>query len=149
MVGGYIINDRIIREQRSEVMRKIRSQSQLENIVAKELYRNGIRYRRNSRNLFGRPDISIKKYKLVIFIDSCFWHCCPIHGNIPKSNVDFWEKKLTRNAERDIEVNKYHSDIDWNIIRIWEHDIISNFDPTIDRVLSFINESKKSRDGGK
>ena len=126
MVGGYIINDRIIREQRSEVMRKIRSQSQLENIVAKELYRNGIRYRRNSRNLFGRPDISIKKYKLVIFIDSCFWHCCPIHGNIPKSNVDFWEKKLTRNAERDIEVNKYHSDIDWNIIRIWEHDIISN-----------------------
>lgn len=83
------MTDRITKEQRSQVMKSIKGQSLLENEVSKALWHKGVRFRKNVRSLFGNPDISIKKYKIVIFIDSCFWHACPIHGNTPKSNTDF------------------------------------------------------------
>lgn len=136
--------DRITSEQRSKVMSKIKSTSKLEDLVAHELFRRGVRYRRNNRQLLGKPDISISKYKIVIFIDSCFWHCCPVHGIRPKSNVDFWNKKLNRNVEKAIEVNKFYESNNWNILRVWEHDIKGDFDNTIDRIMDFINNSKSS-----
>ena len=138
------MTDKISPKQRSELMSKISTSSQLERTVAKELYRRGIRYRKNNRKLFGTPDISIIKYKIVIFIDSCFWHHCPIHGNIPKTNTSFWIEKLGRNTERDIEVNKYYSKIGWHILRIWEHDLQDNFNVTIDQIINFINDAKKT-----
>lgn len=138
------MTDKISPKQRSTVMSKIKATSQLENKVAKELYKQGIRYRRNNRKLFGSPDISITKYKIVIFIDSCFWHYCPLHGNIPKSNTSFWKEKLVLNTERDVEVNKYYSEVGWHILRIWEHDLKDNFDVTINQIISFINEAKNS-----
>lgn len=64
-----------------------------------------VRFRKNVKSLFGTPDIASKKYKIVIFVDSCFWHLCPEHGNIPKTNIEFWENKLIRNRQRDCEVN--------------------------------------------
>ena len=136
--------DRITSEQRSKVMSKIKSTSKLEDLVAHELFRRGVRYRRNNRQLLGKPDISISKYKIVIFIDSCFWHCCPVHGTRPKSSVDFWNKKLNRNVEKAIEVNKFYKSNNWNILRVWEHDIKGDFDNTIDRIMDFINNSKSS-----
>lgn len=138
------MTDKISPKQRSEVMSKIKATSQLENKVAKELYKQGIRYRRNNRKLFGSPDISITKYKIVIFIDSCFWYYYPLHGNIPKSNTSFWKEKLVRNTERDVEVNKYYSEVGWHILRIWEHDLKDNFDVTINQIINFINEAKNS-----
>lgn len=136
------MTDKITREQRTVIMKKIKAKSHLEDRVAKQLFKNGIRYRRNSKRLLGKPDISIQKYKVVIFIDSCFWHSCPIHGNIPKSNVDYWKKKLIRNVERDLEVNNFYTERNWNILRIWEHDLDDNFDATIDKIISFINVAK-------
>lgn len=136
------MTDKITREQRTVIMKKIKAKSHLEDRVAKQLFKNGIRYRRNSKRLLGKPDISIQKYKVVIFIDSCFWHSCPIHGNIPKSNVDYWKKKLIRNVERDLEVNNFYTERNWNILRIWEHDLDDNFDATIDKIISFINAAK-------
>ena len=68
--------DKITPQQRRKNMQAIHSTSNLEDFVAKELWKKNIRYRRNVKNLYGRPDIAIKKYKLVIFIDSCFWHNC-------------------------------------------------------------------------
>ncbi|WP_356948169.1 hypothetical protein [Fictibacillus fluitans] len=72
-------------------MRSIKSVSKLEEIVSKELWRRGFRFRRNVKDLFGKPDFAIKKYKVVIFIDSCFWHNCPVHGHLPKTNVEYWQ----------------------------------------------------------
>ena len=138
-----IMPDRITSEQRSKVMSKIKSKSKLEDLVAHELFRRGVRYRRNNKRLLGKPDISISKYKIVIFIDSCFWHSCPVHGTRPKSNVDFWNKKLNRNVEKAIEVNKFYESNNWNILRVWEHDIKGDFDNTIDRIMEFINDSKQ------
>lgn len=135
--------DKITHGKRSDLMKRIKSKSHLEDTVASEIFKKGIRYRRNSKRLFGKPDISIKKYKVVIFIDSCFWHNCPIHGNIPKSNVNYWKKKLTRNVERDFEVNKFYAERGWNILRVWEHELDDNFDATIDKIICFINTARK------
>ena len=83
------MTDKITLEQRRKNMQAIKSKSKLEDLVARELWKRGIRYRRNVKTLFGKPDIAIQKYRVVIFIDSCFWHSCPVHGNIPKSNVEY------------------------------------------------------------
>ncbi|MFP7298729.1 very short patch repair endonuclease [Neobacillus niacini] len=135
--------DNLTKEQRKKNMRAIKSQSALENKVTKELWKMGFRFRKNA-NLFGKPDISIKKYKIVIFIDSCFWHCCPIHGNMPKSNKDYWEKKLERNKLRDIEVNHYYFDKGWKILRVWEHEIKESPIETINLISDFIRRNNKN-----
>ena len=136
------MTDNLTKEQRKKNMRAIKSQSTLENKVTKDLWRLGFRFRKNA-NLYGKPDISIKKYKIVIFIDSCFWHYCPVHGNMPKSNKDYWEKKLERNIQRDIEVNQYYIDKGWNILRVWEHDLKENPIETTNLIENFIRENKK------
>ena len=80
---------------------------------------------------------------IVIFIDSCFWHNCPIHGNMPKSNIEYWENKLSRNKIRDKEVNDYYKKENWHILRIWEHEIRENPDLIIQNIIRVINEAKK------
>ena len=136
------MTDRITKEQRSQVMKSIKGQSLLENEVSKKLWHKGVRFRKNVRSLFGNPDISIKKYKIVIFIDSCFWHACPIHGNTPKSNTDFWKDKLKRNKERDLEVSAYYNDKGWSVIRIWEHELKDDFDGVIEKLIQVIQEKE-------
>ena len=123
-------------------MSAIRSVSKLEENVSKALWHRGLRIRRNVRSLYGVPDFSLKKYKMVIFIDSCFWHACPVHGNRPKKNFEFWDKKLKRNIERDKEVTNYYTDNNWNILRVWEHDLKKDFEGTVDEIAFFIKKSK-------
>jgi DNA mismatch endonuclease, patch repair protein len=132
--------ERITKEQRSNNMRAIKSQSKLENDISRALWKQGFRFRKNA-NLFGKPDISIKKYKIAIFIDSCFWHCCPIHGNMPKSNQEYWTKKLTRNVSRDQEVNQYYLDRSWKVLRLWEHEFKQDFDAAVDSIALFIKDN--------
>lgn len=133
--------DNLTKEQRTKNMKAIKSQSALENRVTKALWKLGFRFRKNV-NLFGKPDIAIKKYKIVIFIDSCFWHSCPLHGNMPKSNREYWEKKLNRNKRRDIAVTTYYRDIGWNILRVWEHEFKENFDGALNQIVKFIKLHK-------
>lgn len=134
--------DIMSKEDRRKTMQAIRAQSKLENSVSRELWKRGYRFRKNVKSLYGTPDIAIKKYKIVIFIDSCFWHLCPIHGRIPKSNKDFWSKKLTRNKERDAEVNEFYKEKGWNIKRIWEHEIREDLDRVVDELADFIDEKR-------
>lgn len=130
-------------EQRRKTMSSIRAVSKLESIVASELWKKGYRFRRNTRKMMGTPDISIKKYKVVIFIDSCFWHQCPKHGNVPKTNVKFWEKKFSRNKERDEEVNVYYEEKGWNIKRIWEHEVRQDLGKVTAELGDFIDSAKR------
>ena len=134
--------DRITKEQRSKVMKSIKSQSQLENIVSSELWKRGFRFRKNDRTLFGNPDISIKKYKVVIFIDSCFWHFCELHGHRPKTNQEYWDRKLNRNIQREAKVKEYYTQRGWNLIRVWEHSIKEDLDGVIDELSLFIKNAK-------
>jgi DNA mismatch endonuclease, patch repair protein len=132
----------MVDQQRSKIMSSIKAVSKLESLVTQELWKKGLRFRRNVRGMVGTPDIAIKKYKVVIFIDSCFWHFCPIHGKMPKSNIDFWKKKLERNQERDKEHTKFYLQKGWHILRIWEHEIRQDFDKTIEKIATFIEDAK-------
>ena len=134
--------DNLMKEQRRKNMQAIKSQSQLENTVSKAVWNKGFRFRKNAKDLFGKPDISIKKYKVVIFIDSCFWHSYPLHGNRPKTNQEFWDKKLARNQERDQEVTQFYKDKGWNILRIWEHEVKEDFELAITKITDFILSAK-------
>ncbi|MBE2973420.1 very short patch repair endonuclease [Priestia megaterium] len=135
--------DNLSKEQRRKNMQAIKSHSKLEEKVTKALWKKGIRFRKNVKTLPGKPDIAIQKYKVVIFIDSCFWHACKHHGNMPKSNLEYWEQKLNRNKERDLKINEHYKTIQWNLLRLWEHEFKENFDATVNKIAAFIQDAKK------
>jgi len=116
--------DTVSKATRSEIMSRVKSQNtKIELLIRKELWTHGLRYRKNSKVYFGKPDIVLKKYKVVIFVDSCFWHGCNQHCRMLTSRKEYWEQKILRNIKRDEEVNKYYKNHGWTIFRIWEHDI--------------------------
>jgi DNA mismatch endonuclease (patch repair protein) len=94
-------------EQRKKNMQNIKSKNTKHEIkFRKALWRKGIRYRLNVKDVYGKPDVCIKNKKIAIFIDSEFWHGkYLLEGKIPKTNQEFWIKKLNRNIKRDKEVN--------------------------------------------
>ena len=111
-------------KKRTQIMSRVRNKdSKIEVIFRKTLWKQKIRYRKNGSKYFGKPDIILRKYKTVIFIDSCFWHCCTEHGTMPKTKRNFWKKKFARNVERDKEVSQHYRKIGWKIFRIWEHQL--------------------------
>jgi len=136
--------DNLTKEQRHKNMTNIRStNTKIEKDVTKALWNLGYRFRKNVKTLPGKPDIAIQKYKIVIFLDSCFWHKCPEHFKKPKSNLEYWEPKIKRNIERDAEINQYYKDNNWHILRIWEHEIKkTNFQNTIEKIKNFIETYK-------
>lgn len=135
--------DRIDKETRRRNMQAVKGKkTKLESLVTKELWRRGFRFQKNNKDLQGKPDISIKKYKIVIFIDSCFWHMCEYHYKCPETNKEFWEKKISGNKMRDIDINAFYKAQNWHILRVWEHEIKENFDKTIEDISSFILKIK-------
>jgi DNA mismatch endonuclease (patch repair protein) len=71
-----------------------------------------------------RPDVVFTRARFAVFVDGCFWHCCPTHGNVPRANTAYWQPKLARNVARDLEVNAALSLEGWFVLRIWEHEDI-------------------------
>lgn len=138
--------DNLSEADRKRAMQAVKSEkTKLENKVSKELWKRGLRFRRNVKNIKGKPDIAIKKYKTVIFIDSCFWHGCELHCILPVSNKDYWHSKIDRNKLRDIEITNYYRKNGWNILRIWEHEVKGDFEKSIKRTIDFIkNASTRS-----
>lgn len=118
--------DLMTQEQRSRCMAAIRSRdTKPEMVVRRFLFSKGLRYRVNDHKLPGSPDIVLKKYKTVIFIDRCFWHGhdgCKYY-QLPKTNVDFWRHKITMNIARDYSNNVDLKLAGWHVIRIWECEI--------------------------
>lgn len=93
-----------------------------EMIVRRYLWNNGFRYRLNHPLLPGKPDVVLRKYRTCIFVNGCFWHGhegCR-YFVMPKSNVDFWQTKITRNKKRDSAVQKKLAAMGWHSITIWE-----------------------------
>ena len=118
--------DSMTPEQRSRCMAAVKGKdTKPEMIVRKYLFSKGLRYRLHNKKLMVSPDIVLKKYKTVIFIDGCFWHGhegCK-YFKMPKSNVFFWEQKIRRNKTRDI-ANEYVLKTEgWKVIRVWECEI--------------------------
>lgn len=74
------------------------------------------------RGVRSRADIVFSKAKVAVFVDGCFWHGCPKHFIMPKTNTDYWSTKISRNSERDTAVNRKLKDAGWTVIRVWEHE---------------------------
>lgn len=109
-------------EQRSYNMSRIkRVNTTPELIVRKYLFSKGLRYRIDDKRYPGHPDIVLPKYRTVIYVNGCFWHHYDCRYFVwPKSNLDYWEAKINRNADRDrLNYKKMH-DAGWHVIVVWE-----------------------------
>jgi DNA mismatch endonuclease (patch repair protein) len=70
-----------------------------------------------------RPDFVFRRERLVVFVDGCFWHSCPLHSRPPANNRRFWAEKLAANVARDKYCNRELRRAGWAVIRLWEHDV--------------------------
>jgi DNA mismatch endonuclease (patch repair protein) len=102
---------------RHYIMSQIKSVSKIERVP---LSLKELNLRHSPDGIFGRPDFANKRRKIALFIDGCFWHNCPRHKSIPKTNARFWENKLFNNYLRDRRVDDRLSDEGWVVIRIYE-----------------------------
>jgi len=131
-------------KQRSRQMSKIRGKNtKPELIFRKALWKKGVRYRLDSKQLPGRPDVSIKKYKLAVFIDGEFWHGYNWNERKDKlkSNRGFWIPKIERNMQRDREVNQQLKEMEYTVFRFWTHEIKDNLKTCINDVMVYLQVS--------
>jgi len=105
--------------------RQARRDTKPELAVRRAVWRRGLRYRVDLAPLPGsrrRADLVFTRAKVAVFVDGCFWHGCPIHATTPKSNTDWWEKKLAANVRRDRDTDARLADAGWAVVRVWEHE---------------------------
>ena len=117
------MSDTMTREQRHYCMSRIRGKdTRPEMVVRRWLHSAGFRYSVHSRRLPGCPDIVLRRYHTVIFINGCFWHGHPGCDTfrMPRSNVEFWQEKIRRNKERDAQEVAALEALGWNVIVVWE-----------------------------
>lgn len=119
--------------------------SKIESMLAKELWKRGLRYRKNDKRVFGIPDLTFFKYKIAVFVDSEFWHGKDWDNKKcdHKSNVDFWHQKIQRNIARDREVNSYLAKNEWITLRFWGKEIQKELLTCVKKIEDTINEVKK------
>ncbi|WP_243858807.1 very short patch repair endonuclease [Mycobacterium sp. DL440] len=105
-----------------------------------ELHRLGYRFRKDFPvRIDGRlirPDIVFTKRKVAVFVDGCFWHCCPEHGQRPKVNGEYWSPKLERNVKRDREQTGALESAGWMVLRFWAHDPADAVADAVSQILS-------------
>jgi DNA mismatch endonuclease (patch repair protein) len=134
------MSDVLTPPQRSFCMSRIRAKDTKPEVMLRSaLWRRGLRFRVHYP-LVGRPDIAFTRSRTAVFVDGCFWHCCPEHGAKPKSNAEFWNAKLAKNKQRDIEVNNRLEIQGWQILRFWEHEVRDNVNRVANLIASTIKE---------
>lgn len=128
-------------KQRSKIMSKIRGKNTKPELLFRSaLWKKGVRYRVDTKQLPGRPDVSIKKYKLAIFIDGEFWHGYnwDERKDKIKSNRAFWIPKIERNMQRDRQVNRQLEEMGYTVFRFWEKEVKNELNKCINDVLVYI-----------
>ena len=131
--------------ERSQNMSRIKARDSKPEIqVRRYLYQKDIRYRCNVKDLPGKPDIAIKKYRTAIIVNGCFWHAH--HGckdfRLPKSNVDFWTDKINGNLDRDKRNEANLHKLNYRTFTIWECEIKSKNYSALDKAIQHINRQK-------
>ena len=133
------------KEQISYNMQQIKNKdSAIEILLRKELWKRGIRYRKNVRKIFGNPDIVFIGLKIAVFCDSEFWHGFDWENKKKefKSNQEFWIPKIERNMQRDREVTEHLQNEGWIVLRFWGKDIKKNTLKCADIIETAIKERK-------
>lgn len=134
--------DCMTKEQRTKNMRAIKSKdTKIELKLRKALWNKGVRYRKNFKIYDCHPDIVITKYKIAIFCDGDFWHGKKTKYKV-RTNERYWNEKIKRNVERDLENTILLRDNGWTVMRFWESDINSDLDRCVHEILVAINNKK-------
>jgi DNA mismatch endonuclease, patch repair protein len=94
--------------------------------LRRHLHALGLRYRINAPlpldGLRRRADILFRKSRVAVFVDGCLWHSCPDHCRPPRTNAEYWQRKLTRNRTRDADTDRRLTEVGWLAVRVWEHE---------------------------
>lgn len=119
------MTDRISKNQRSELMRAVKSKGNLSTEIAliEVFKKRGIKGWRRNYKLPGKPDFVFPKLRIALFADGCFWHGHNCRNTKPATNIDYWQSKIQRNIERDREVEKELTNRGWYVVRVWECEI--------------------------
>lgn len=124
-------------------MSRIRGKNtQPEMEIRRELWHRGYRYR-ISLKLPGKPDIVFPRERVAVFLDGCFWHRCPDHFQAPSQNANWWCAKISRNVERDREVNATLKREGWTVLRFWEHEVKKSVSGVVRRITHRIHSIKR------
>ena len=128
-------------DKRSALMSRIRSKNTApEVLVRKLLWHSGLRFRLHGSGLPGRPDIVLRRWRVAVFVHGCFWHHhdnCPLF-RLPATRTDFWETKLVRNRERDLDAIRMLRMAGWRVAVVWECALKHNAQATGSRLVSWI-----------
>jgi len=107
--------------------------------LRRELHALGLRYRvtypvpgQRRRTI----DVAFTRAKVAVFVDGCFWHGCPEHGNAPRANRSWWETKLAANRARDLDTDRMLRELGWRVIRFWEHEEPHQAAATVRRIVA-------------
>lgn len=117
-----------------------RTDTKPELALRRALHAEGFRYRKDHplrvEGKLVRPDLVFLGPRLAVFVDGCFWHCCPEHGGMPASNLDFWAPKLRANVERDRQQDRLLAEAGWLVVRVWEHELVPSATQTVRSALA-------------
>ena len=130
--------DNLTPEQRSFCMSRVKGKDTgLEMRVRSALHRRGLRFRKHAKDLPGKPDVVFRKARVAVFVDGDFWHGYRFPSWEDKVS-DFWKKKINRNRERDAANHRKLRQMEWTVIRLWQHEVEEDFDACIDRILAAV-----------
>lgn len=133
--------DNLTKDQRRKNMQNIRSTgTKPERKIMEALKKRKIYFAPHVSKIIGKPDIVFRRKKIVIFIDSDFWHGHPERCVMPKTNSEYWAGKIEGNKLRDAEVNDVLRSKGWQVLRLWEYEINHNFDETFQTILKVIEK---------
>ena len=137
--------DKLTPEQRKKCMQSNKSKgTKPELVLAKAMWALGLRYRKNSGSIFGKPDFSFKKYKVAVFVDGEFWHGKDWERKKAeiKVNREFWIAKIERNIRRDMEVTGRLKAEGWTVLRFWSNDVVKNAGCHAEKVRQAVREKQ-------
>lgn len=138
--------DKHSKQQRSKNMKAVKSKgSKIEKLLAKELWKRGLRYRKHIKKISGNPDFAFIGLKIAVFCDSEFWHGkdWAVKKHEIKSNKKFWHRKIEQNIARDIQINKELTADGWLVLRFWGKEILKSTKTCADKVEQAIDYRKE------
>jgi DNA mismatch endonuclease (patch repair protein) len=137
--------DDLSKEDRHKNMQNIRSKNTVpELLVMNELNRRKIYFAKHIDKIFGKPDIVFRRKKIIVFIDSDFWHYNPKIFIMPTTNIEYWKRKIQRNRKRDKLVNKTLKKDGWKVLRFWESAIKKDVNKIVDRIENELNKQNST-----
>jgi DNA mismatch endonuclease (patch repair protein) len=139
-------------EVSARMRRNPRRDTRPEVALRSELHRRGLRFRKDlplrAPGRVVRPDVAFTRARVAIFVDGCFWHVCPVHGNQPRVNTDYWRPKLARNVARDRAVDSALQAAGWRVLRAWEHEPPASVADRVEAMLGVTGAPVTRRSGG-